>query len=78
MNHFHIFFFFKVENQGLDVILSPEPNEYISYHRTFYGIQVVVHNSDDFPVADSPIIVQPNYDMKILIEPTILISNPMV
>lgn len=60
------------------MILAPEPNEYVSYHRTFYGIQVVLHNPDDFPEVNTPIIVQPDYDIKILIEPTILISDQTV
>lgn len=69
---------FLVENQGLDVILAPEPDEYFSYHRTIYGIQVTLHNPDDFPEVNNPMIVQPDYDIKILIEPTILISDQMV
>lgn len=67
-----------VENQGLDVILAAQPDEYISYHRTFYGIQVALHNPDDFPVIANPLIVQPNYDMSILVEPTVLISDRKV
>lgn len=69
---------FLVENQGLDVILAPEPDQYVSYYRTFYGIQVAIHNPDDFPVVNSPLIVQANYDITILVEPTVLLSDPMV
>lgn len=69
---------FSVENQGLSVILATEPDEYISYHRTFYGIQVALHNPDDFPVVNSPLIVQTNYDMNILVEPTVLLSDQKV
>lgn len=69
---------FSVENQGLSVILASEPDEYVSYHRTFYGIQVALHNPDDFPVVNSPLIVQANYDMNILVEPTVLLSDQKV
>lgn len=60
------------------MILAAQPDEYISYHRTFYGIQVALHNPDDFPVIANPLIVQPNYDMSILVEPTVLISDRKV
>lgn len=67
-----------VENKGLDVILAAQPDGYISYHRTFYGIQVALHSPDDFPVVYNPLIVQPNYDMSILVEPTVLLSDRQI
>lgn len=63
---------------GLDLFLASEPNAYYSYSRPFYGIQVAIHPQEDFPDMKNPIIIQPGYDIKVFITPSVLISDPAV
>lgn len=63
---------------GLDLFLSPDPKEYYSYTRPFYGIQVAIHQQEDYPDMKSHILVQPGYDVKVLITPSVLISDQAV
>lgn len=58
--------------------MSTEPNEYIAYIQSLYGIQVSVHSPDIFPEMNNPIVAQPGYDFRVLITPTVLISDHKV
>lgn len=62
----------------MELILSPEANEYVSYIRTFHGIQVAMHSPEDFPDLSSPVLLQPGYEMKIFITPSVLTSDKNV
>lgn len=66
------------EYSGLELILASEPNEYVSYYKTFYGIQIAIHSKEDYPDLSSPVLVQPGYDMKVLIRPSVLTSEENV
>lgn len=66
------------DNVGLDLFLSPEPNEYVSYVKPYYGIQIAIHAQEDYPDMKNAVIVQPGYDVKIFITPSILISDEAV
>lgn len=63
---------------GLDLLLSSEPEAYVSHARSFYGIQVAVHASEDFLDRSSVIIAQPGFDIRISITPTVFDTNPLV
>lgn len=66
------------DNVGIELFLAPEPNEYYSYIRPFYGIQVAIHPQDDYPDMKNPILVQPGYDVKVFVTPSVLISDQAV
>lgn len=60
------------DNMGMELYLAPEENEYVSYVRDVYGVQVAIHPQEDFPDFRKPIYIQPGYDFKIFITPSVL------
>lgn len=64
---------------GLDLMLAPEAEHYVSYTRAYYGLSLVVHFSKDFVDMPSNIaIVQPGYFVKALVTPSILVTDQAV
>lgn len=62
----------------MDLLLSPEPNEYYSYTRSFYGIHVAIHAQEDYPDMSSSFIIQPGYHAKAFITPYVVSSDEAV
>lgn len=60
---------------GLDVTLWPEVEESVSHTQSFYGIEVNIHHSEEYPDAKKPVYVQPGYDVKISVVPALLTSE---
>lgn len=79
-----LFYFFAVfvsgagDDVGMDLLLSPEPNEYYSYTRSFYGIHVAIHAQEDYPDMSSSFIIQPGYHAKAFITPYVVSSDEAV
>lgn len=63
---------------GLDLFLASDPKSYYSYIRPFYGIQVAIHPQEDYPHMKNNILVQPGYDVKVFITPSVLTSDHAV
>lgn len=57
---------------GLDIILSPNVNDYYSYVRPTYGIEVIIHPRSDFPYMRNQVTLLPGYEMKVSVLPSIL------
>lgn len=66
------------ENVGINLLLASEPDEYVSYVRAFYGIQVAIHGQEDYPDINNPILAQPGYDVKVFVTPSVLTSDQTV
>lgn len=62
----------------MDLLIAPEPNEYFSYIRSFYGVQVGIHAQNAYPDINNPIIVQPGYHAKAFITPYVVTSDEAV
>lgn len=62
----------------MNLLIAPEPNEYFSYIRSFYGVQVGIHAQNAYPDINNPIIVQPGYHAKAFITPYVVTSDEAV
>lgn len=56
----------------------PEPEEYFSYLWSFYGIVIDVHTYDKYPEFKSIIQIQPGYDMRIFVTPSVVQTEERV
>lgn len=63
---------------GLYVVMTPEINKYISYTQSFFGVHVGIHAPDEFADFDNLVVAQPGYDLKIMLTPSVLVSDPDV
>lgn len=63
---------------GLDLILSPDANDYISYIRSFVGTQISIHGQDEYSDNRNVIIALAGYDYKLFITPTVVHSDQSV
>lgn len=66
------------ENVGLELTLWAEPNEYVSHLRNFYGIAMDIHHSGNFPDLKKPVYLQPGYDFRVYVTPSIVTSDKEV
>lgn len=63
---------------GLDLLLSPDADDYISYVRSFVGIQISIHGQEEYSDNRNLIIAIPGYDYRLFITPSILTSDESV
>lgn len=63
------------ENVGLELTLWPEPDEYVSYIRNYYGIAMDIHHPEDYPEMKKPLYLQPGYDFRVYVTPSIVTSD---
>lgn len=64
---------------GLSLLLDTESEAYISPRNSFYGVNVMIHDAEDFPdTSVSHVVVQPGEDVSIAIIPRVIMSNPEV
>lgn len=64
---------------GLDIAVRVGTTESISYSHTYYGIDVLVHGSQDFAQhTDLNAIGQPGDDLTIGVVPTVTVSEPSI
>lgn len=66
------------DDVGMFLLIDAEPQEYYSFIRSYYGIQVEIHAQDDYPEMGNPIIVQPGYSARVLISPSVVNTDENV
>lgn len=60
-------------------MLDTETESYVSPRDSFDGINVMIHDAEDFPdTTVSHVVVQPGEDVSVAIIPRVVISNPEV
>ncbi|XP_026469527.1 sodium channel protein Nach-like [Ctenocephalides felis] len=66
-------------SMGIRVIADAEPQHYVSTIKAFAAIQAMIHDTHAYPDMSSSIVnMQPNQDVSILVQPTLLASAPEV
>lgn len=60
---------------ALDLLLSPEANDYVSYYESFYGISTSIQPQDDFPDAGHFFSLVSGYNVDIYLTPTVIKSD---
>lgn len=60
------------------MLVTPEPNEYYSFVRPYYGVQVAIHGQNIFPDFNKPITVQPGYNIRVFFQPYVLTTDEAV
>lgn len=63
---------------SLEISLWPEPDEYVSYLWNFYGIVIDIHVYDKYPDFKNMIQIQPGYDLRIYVSPSIVVTDDVV
>lgn len=63
---------------SLEIALWPEPEEYFSYLWSFYGVVIDIHLYDKYPEFKSIIQIQPGYDMRIYVTPSVVMTEDIV
>lgn len=67
------------EYVGLTLLIDVSRENYMAYVRPYYGVQILVHDSDRFPdTTISKAVSQPGYETAILVKPSILVTGPEV
>lgn len=75
--------FFVISKGGgdwssLEIALWPEPEEYHSYLWSFYGIVIDIHLYHKYPEFKSIIQIQPGYDMRLFVTPSVVQTDKSV
>lgn len=60
---------------GLNVLIDPEVDHYISYVRSFQGVQIAIHHCKELTDLSNLVVGQPSYDVKIIVMPSVLTSD---
>lgn len=63
------------DSVGLELTLWPEPNEYIAYYRDYYGIEMDIHHPEDYPEMKKPIYLQPGFDLRVYVSPSVVTTD---
>lgn len=63
---------------SLEIALWPEPEEYFSYLWSFYGIVIDIHQYSKYPEFRNIIQIQPGYDMRIFVTPSVVTTEKNV
>jgi Amiloride-sensitive sodium channel len=64
---------------GLAVVLDLGTEHYMTASRPFYGSEIIIHDSNDFPQTSfSTTIVQPGYVAELMITPTLIESQEII
>ena len=64
---------------ALDLIIQISTDDYVSYVKSYYGVSVLIHGSEDFPQsADKTTVAQPGCDVTLAIIPSILMSESAI
>ena len=67
------------ESVGLDVVLHIGIPDYFSFSKSFFGITVLLHDTNNFPqYSDKTAFAQPGTDVAVAIIPTVLSSEPSI
>lgn len=56
----------------------PEPDHYFSYMWSFYGIVIDIHSYNNYPDFQNIIRIQPGYDLRIYVIPSVLTTDEAV
>lgn len=64
---------------GLNVLIDPEVNETLALSKAAYGVEVLIHDAEEFPQASvSSAIAQPGTDVIMSIVPSVISSKPAI
>lgn len=64
---------------GLDIVLDVAPKQYQSFVKSYYGVAVLIHGTEDFPQnSDKTTIAQPGCDVTIAIIPSVVVSEDAI
>lgn len=64
---------------GLDAYIQIGTADYVSYSKSYYGVSILVHGSDEFPQSsDHTAFGQPGDDVTVAVVPTVVVSEPSV
>lgn len=67
------------EYVGLSIIIDVETEHYLSTVKPFFGAEVLIHDSWDFPEASvAASIVQPGKDVTISVIPSVVVSETQI
>lgn len=74
----HCYFTGSSELAGLQVLLSPNTNHYVSYKKPFDGIDVSIHGRDEYDDTEYFFSISPGYDVNVVVTPSVLVSDKEV
>lgn len=58
-------------------MVDTKPNQYVSPTENYYGAEVIIHSSQDYPdLTISSSVVQPGEDLRLAVQPEIIVSQP--
>lgn len=75
---FLLYFSGAGKDVGMNVLLSPDPDEYISSTRSYAGIQVSVHGQETYSDSNHLIVAQSGFENQIYVTPCVVSSDDEV
>lgn len=58
-------------------MVDTKPHQYVSPTENYYGAEVIIHSSQDYPdLTTSSSVVQPGEDLRLAVQPEIIVSQP--
>lgn len=63
---------------SLDLLLWPDSNNYVSYIKPQYGIDIIFHDRNDFADSRNTYSLLPGYNVDIFLTPTVVISDELI
>lgn len=74
----HYYFKGAGKDVGLDILLSPDIDEYVSPIRPYEGIQISLHHPLEFPDSKHLIVIEPGFDYRFFVTPYVLSADEEV
>ncbi|GAB0097885.1 sodium channel protein Nach [Sergentomyia squamirostris] len=66
-------------NVGLHIVVDIEPESSVAMTRNYYGIEVMVHDAEEFPQSSvTTAVAQPGQEVVIAVKPSVVSSRPSV
>lgn len=63
---------------GLEVVLSPDADDYVSFFKSFYAIDIAIHSRESFADPGSFFALLPGYNVNVYLTPSVVISDEIV
>lgn len=63
---------------GLEVVLSPDADDYVSFFKSFYAIDIAIHSRESFADSGSFFALLPGYNVNVYLTPSVVISDEIV
>lgn len=70
-----ILFIGSGQNVGLELLLAPQPEEYLSHKKPYYGIDVSIHARDNYVDTEHLFSVLPGDSVNAFITPSVVDSG---